>query len=95
MFLAMARRISHYPDQLTCLHNCGRSPVYEAEQKEKPGERWPDIYAPIADHLGISKIKTELDDLSLKYRNQGFVYELAEKVALKLGGGSVRTGLIF
>lgn len=42
-----------------------------------------DIYAPIADRLGISKIKTELDDLSLKYLEPEVYYELAEKVALR------------
>ena len=37
-----------------------------AKQQEKARETM-DIYAPIAGRLGISKIKTELDDLSLKY----------------------------
>ena len=37
-----------------------------AKQQEKARETM-DIYAPIARRLGISKIKTELDDLSLKY----------------------------
>ena len=32
-----------------------------------------DIYAPIAQRLGISKIKIELDDLSLKYLESGSV----------------------
>ena len=52
-----------------------------------------DIYAPIADRLGISKIKTELDDLSLKYLEPEVYYELAEKVALRKDArGSIRTG---
>ena len=41
------------------------------KQKEKARETM-DIYAPIADRLGISKIKTELDDLSLKYLSRRF-----------------------
>ena len=36
------------------------------KQKEKARETM-DIYAPIAQRLGISKVKNELDDLSLKY----------------------------
>ena len=35
-----------------------------------------DIYAPIAQRLGISKIKTELDDLSLKYDKPEVYYQL-------------------
>ena len=35
-----------------------------------------DIYAPIAQRLGISKIKIELDDLSLKYSNPQVYYQL-------------------
>ena len=35
-----------------------------------------DIYAPIAQRLGISKIKTELDDLSLKYWKPEVYYNL-------------------
>ena len=42
-----------------------------------------DIYAPIAQRLGISKIKIELDDLSLKYLKPEAYYDLVEKVALR------------
>ena len=42
-----------------------------------------DIYAPIAHRLGISKIKVELDDLSLKYLEPEVYYDLVEKIALK------------
>ena len=42
-----------------------------------------DIYAPIAQRLGISKVKIELDDLSLKYLQPDVYYELVEKINLK------------
>ena len=42
-----------------------------------------DIYAPIAQRLGISKIKIELDDLSLKYLEPEAYYDLVEKIALR------------
>ena len=38
---------------------------------------------PIAQRLGISKIKIELDDLSLKYLEPEAYYDLVEKVALR------------
>lgn len=49
------------------LHNL-RTLQYQspAKQVEKARETM-DIYAPIAHRLGISKIKVELDDLSMKY----------------------------
>ena len=40
---------------------------YSQDKLEVQAENLRDIYAPIARRLGISKIKTELDDLSLKY----------------------------
>jgi len=42
-----------------------------------------DIYAPLAQRLGISKINIELDDLSLKYLEPEIYKELAEKIALR------------
>ena len=39
-----------------------------------------DIYAPIAQRLGISKIKTELDDLALKYSQPEVFYDLVNQI---------------
>ena len=84
MFLAMAKDIRVILIKLADrLHNM-RTLQYmtPAKQKEKARETM-DIYAPIAQRLGISKIKVELDDLSLKYLNPEVYYDLVEKVALR------------
>lgn len=77
MFLAMAKDIRVIIIKLADrLHNMRTlefmTPV---KQKEKARETM-DIYAPIAHRLGISKIKTELDDLSLKYYQPEVYYNL-------------------
>ncbi len=50
-----------------------------AKQKEKAKETM-DIYAPIAQRLGISKIKTELDDLALKYSQPEVFFDLVNQI---------------
>ena len=68
MFLSMAKDIRVILIKLADrLHNL-RTLQYQspAKQVEKARETM-DIYAPIAHRLGISKIKVELDDLSMKY----------------------------
>ena len=77
MFLAMAKDIRVIIVKLADrLHNMRTMEfMTPAKQKEKSRETM-DIYAPIAQRLGISKIKTELDDLSLKYYQPDVYYQL-------------------
>lgn len=84
MFLAMAKDIRVILIKLADrLHNM-RTLKYmpPAKQKEKARETM-DIYAPIAQRLGISKVKIELDDLSLKYLKPEVYYDLVDKINLK------------
>ena len=53
--------------------------IPEEKQKEKSHEAL-EILAPIADHLGIHKIKSELEDLSLRYLKPDVFYDIAEKL---------------
>lgn len=83
MFLAMAKDIRVILIKLADrLHNM-RTMRYQTpkKQKEKSTETL-DIYAPIADRLGISKIKVELDDLSFRYLQPEKYKELTEMLAL-------------
>ena len=84
MFLAMAKDIRVILIKLADrLHNM-RTLQYMTPEKQKEKARGTmDIYAPIAQRLGISKIKVELDDLSLKYLKPDVYYDLVEKVALR------------
>lgn len=79
MFLAMAKDIRVIIIKLADrLHNMRTLEfMTPAKQQEKARETM-DIYAPIAQRLGISKIKTELDDLSLKYWKPEVYYQLVK-----------------
>ena len=53
--------------------------IPEDRQKVKAHEAL-DILAPIAHHLGIHKIKSELEDLSLRYLKPDVFYDIVEKL---------------
>ena len=86
MFLAMAKDIRVILIKLADrLHN-QRTMQYQTPEKQREKSRETmDIYAPIADRLGISKVKVELDDLSFKYLEP----EMYETITRSLAEGKV------
>ena len=84
MFLAMAKDIRVILIKLADrLHNMRTLKYMKPEKQKEKARETMDIYAPIAHRLGISKIKVELDDLSLKYLEPEVYYDLVEKISLK------------
>lgn len=84
MLLAMANDIRVILVKLADrLHNM-RTLQYQPEIKQRSiAQETLDIYAPMANRLGISWIKSELEDLSFRYVNPQLYYDLASKVAMK------------
>jgi len=62
------------------LHNMRTLWALPEEKQKKIARETLEILAPIGDHLGIHKIKSELEDLSLRYLKSDVFYDIAEKL---------------
>ena len=84
MFLAMAKDIRVVLIKLADrLHNMRTLEYMSVKKKQEKAMETLEIYAPIADRLGMSQIKWELEDISFSYLHLDEYYELVEKIQKK------------
>jgi GTP diphosphokinase / guanosine-3',5'-bis(diphosphate) 3'-diphosphatase len=84
MLLAMARDIRVIMVKLADrLHNMRTLDFQPAERQHKIAQETLEIFAPLANRLGISWLKSELEDLSFRYLEPEVYNDLAEKVVKK------------
>ena len=60
------------------LHNMRTLWALPKEKQKRKAKEALEILAPIGDHLGIHRIKSELEDLSLRYLKPDVYYDIAE-----------------
>ena len=65
------------------LHNLRTLYVMPEEKQKKKARETLEILTPVADRLGINKIKNELEDLSLRYLKPDVYFDIVEKLNAK------------
>ncbi|MHB8171558.1 MAG: RelA/SpoT family protein [Thermincolia bacterium] len=84
MFLAMAKDIRVLLIKLADrVHNMRTLKHHTPKKQKEIAQETLEIFAPLAHRLGIFKIKSELEDLSLRYLEPESYYELVERIAKK------------
>lgn len=82
MFIAMAQDIRVVVLKLADrLHNMRTLSFMAVAKQKKIAQETLDIFAPLANRLGMGKIKAELEDLSLRYLYPEKYYEIAKLVS--------------
>jgi len=84
MLVAMAKDVRVILIKLADrLHNMRTLEFLSPEKQKKIAQETLDLYAPLAHRLGMSKVRSELEDLALRHLDPTTYREIAEKVSLK------------